>query len=420
MKTRMSVLLASLLAIALLAGMATFAGAEADKPFAGTKIRFSSYQTGPVEEDWISVQFPRFLEETGIEVEHVYIAHTDTISTLMTWSAAGLAPDCSMLSANYANSLASNDLLIDLDAYVAEKRPDYDLTRFFPKLMNAYKYQGVQYALPSDMDLGLTWYNKDMFDTAGVAYPAANWTWDEYKAAAQALTQGEGPEKVFGTEIPPIQHLLWQAGADYLSEDGTACTINTPAAKSAYQLVLDLINGGYAPRPGSEGVGLSSGRAAIAMGNGPWYAFYVLNDVEFAWDVAPMPQNAEKATTAYGSSFGILKSSANVDAAFEFIAWFLSDEQQFIRADKFSWFPPASTVLEYPGFNEDSVLNMTAAQKALVLAEAEYGRAPVVVARQSEVRQIIDREESLIWSGEKSIDDALATMEQEISPLLLP
>lgn len=415
MKRQIALLLVVLMALSALPALA-----EADKPYEGTKIKFSSYQTGTIEEDWVNVQLPRFKEETGIEVEHVFVAHTDTISTLMTWTAAGTAPDCAMLSANYQNALAAQGLLVDLTAYTADKRPDYDMSRFFPKLLDAYKYKGAQYALPSDMDLGLTWYNKDMFDAAGVSYPTDGWTWADFRAAAEKLTVGEGPEKVFGTEMPPVQHFLWQAGADYVSADGTTCTINTPEAKKAYEFLYGLIEDGLAPRPGSEGVGLNAGRAAMDMGDGAWYAYYMLNDVEFNWDVAPMPQDVEKATTAYGSSFAVLNSSQNVDAAFEFITWFLSDEQQFLRAKQFSWFPPASTVLEYPGFEDDSVLSMTAAQKQLVLSEAEYGRAPVVVAKQSEMTQIISREESLIWSGEKTIDDALATMEQEITPLLVP
>jgi hypothetical protein len=74
--------------------------------------------------------------------------------------------------------------------------------------------------------------------------------------------------------------------------------------------------------------------------------------------------------------------------------------------------------LQFPGFDDVSVLGMTAAQKALVLREAEFTRAPVVVARQSEMMQIISRENTLILTGEKPVADGLATMEREITPLL--
>ena len=411
-----SILLISLLFITGVALVFSGGGGQ-QTGAAANRIRFSSFQTGGVERDWMEVQFPRYLQETGIEVEHVFIAHADTISTLMTWTAAGTAPDASMLSANYQNSLAAQGLLVDLDAHIREKRPDYNTGRFFQNLLDVYKYRGVQYALPSDYDLGLAWYNRDMFLAAGVPFPRENWTWDEYRRAAAALTSGSGPTKIFGTDGMPIQHTLWQAGADYLSPDGSRVTINSPEARSAYEFILDMIRSGYRPLPG-EPAGFPEGRSAMFLGNGPWYAHYVLADVEFNWDVAPLPMGMQKATTGHGSSFAVLRSSRNIDQAFDFIAWFLSDEQQFIRARQFAWFPPASTVLQYPGFDDVSVLGMTAAQKALVLREAEYSRAPVVVERQSEISQIITRVNSLIFTGETSINDGIATLEREITPLL--
>jgi multiple sugar transport system substrate-binding protein len=402
------------------AGGGQTAGSQGGTSGSGrTKIRFSTFQTGDVEADWINVQFPRFLAEKGIEVEHVFINHTDTISTLMTWTAAGTAPDASMLSANYQNALAAQGLLVDLDKYVAEKRPDYDMGRFFPKLMDAYKYKGIQYAFPSDYDLGLTYYNKDMFDAAGVPYPGNDWTWEDYRNTAAALTSGEGPTKIYGTDGTPLEHTIWQAGGDYYSPDGLTCTINSPEVKRAYEFILSLIRAGYAPVPG-DGGGFAEGHAAMNLGLGPWYAYYSLADVDFNWDIAPMPKGIQKVTTGYGSSFAVLSGSRHIDEAFEFLTWFLSDEQQFIRAKQFSWFPPASTVLQYPGFDDVSVLGMTARQKALVLSEANFSRAPIVVSRQNEISQIMTRENSLVWAGEKSIDDALRTMEREIAPLLRP
>jgi multiple sugar transport system substrate-binding protein len=408
--------LAVLLAVTACAKRENAAGTASGSGSA-VKIKFASFQAGDVEKDWVGVQFPRFLKEKGIEIEHVFIAHGDTISTLMTWTAAGTAPDAAMLSARFQNALAAQGLLLDLDKYTAENRPGYDMGRFFPRLLDPYKYKGVQYAFPSDYDLGLTWYNKDMFDAAGIPYPAADWTWEDYRKAAAALTKGSGPEKIYGTDGTPLEQTVWQAGGDFYSPDGLTLTINTPEVKKAYEFIFNLIRAGYAPVPG-EDVAFNEGRAAMHLGDGPYYAHYLLADVDFAWDIAPLPQGVRKATTGFGSSFAVLAGSKRPKEAFDFIDWFLSDEQQFIRAKQFAWFPPASTVLKYPGFDDVSVLSLTAKQKALVLSETEYSRAPIVVAKQSEINQIMTRENSLVWTGEKSIDEALKTMEREIAPLL--
>lgn len=195
-------------------GSGSGTSSESGKTGEKTKIKFASYQTGDVAEDWEKNQFPKYLEETGVEVEHVFVNHTDTISTYMTWAAADQMPDAAMLSANYLNALIAKGMVLNLSEYTAEKSPDYDFGRYIPKLMDAYKYEDEVYALPSDLDLGLLWYNKDIFDTAGVEYPNESWTWEDLQKNAALLTSGSGPEKIYGASLADYQTYLWQNGTD--------------------------------------------------------------------------------------------------------------------------------------------------------------------------------------------------------------
>ncbi|NOU72478.1 extracellular solute-binding protein [Paenibacillus sp. LMG 31458] len=384
-----------------------------------TKLTFSSFQSGDVAKDWEEKQLPKFKQETGIDIEHIFIKHGDTISTLLARNAAGTATDVAMLSADYENALAAKGMLVNLSALIKEKDPTYDLSRFFEKLLDAYKYKGDLYALPSDLDLGLLWYNKDIFDKAGIPYPNENWTWDDYLSAAKKLTSGDGPAKVYGTEFPSYTTFLWQNGADMISTDGKTSTIDSPEAVKAITFVADLVNKHkVAPKPGSDEDKFQNGKAAMTLGSGPWYAHYVLKDVKFNWGIAPLPKGDKKATTAYGSTFAIMSTSKNKDEAWKFMKWFLSDEQQFIRAKQFSWFPPTRSVVQMPEFGDKSVLKLTKEQKDLVMKETTYGRAPVVVEKQNEVKQIMDRELSLVWSGEKKPEDATKAIKTEVQPLL--
>ena len=82
------------------------------------------------------------------------------------------------------------------------------------------------------------YYNKTMFDEAGVPYPEAGWTYDDMLEIAKKLTipgeqYGVGigasnadPSNVFLTLSP----VIWSYGGDYLNEDQTECTLNTPEA----------------------------------------------------------------------------------------------------------------------------------------------------------------------------------------------
>jgi multiple sugar transport system substrate-binding protein len=385
-------------------------------------LKFSSFQSGDVEKDWKENRFPDYEKETGVRVEHVFINHGDTISTLLTWIAGGTAPDAAMLSAQYQNALAAKGALVNLSELVARIDPTYDFSDFWPKLLDTYKYQEDIYALPSDLDLGLLWYNEELFDSAGVAYPDDTWTWDEYLAAAKKLTTGRGPGRIYGTAFPDYTFFLWQNGADILSSDGKEVVINSPEAIEAIQFLADLISKHeVAPNPltaGQTGDLFQMGKAAMTLGPGPWYAHYVLEDVDFKWNTAPLPRNKTKATLAWGSSFGILSSSENKEEAWEFIKWFLSPEQQFIRAKQFAWFPPGATALQMPGFESVSVMGMTAEQKELVMREVEFGRSVIVVENQNRISEIINRELSLVWAGEKSPEEAVTIIAKEVQPLL--
>ena len=346
----------------------------AQKTEGDVKIKFASFQTGDVAEDWETVQFPKYLEETGVEVEHVFVNQDDTISTYLTWAAADQMPDTAMLSALYLNSLVAKGMVLNLSEYTAEKSPDYNFDRYLPKLMDAYKYEDNIYALPSDLDLGLMWYNKDIFDNAGVAYPNENWTWEDLKKNAELLTSGEGPEKIFGVWLGGYQTYLWQNGTDILSEDKKSSLFNTPEVKDTINYMMDMVTAGVAINPSSKEPLFQNGKAAMSLGSGPWFAHYEMENVDFNWGVTALPKGKEKATTCYGSTFAVFEGSKNVDASVDFLTWFLSDEQQLDSAEKFYWFPPTQSCIENDTFmSTDSIMGMTKEQKELVLAETAFG-----------------------------------------------
>jgi multiple sugar transport system substrate-binding protein len=384
-------------------------------------LRFGSFQGGTIEEDWVNVQFPRFYEETGIEVEHVFVTHADTISTYLTWGAAGMLPDAAMLSALHLHALVQRGMILNLGQFSADNNINYNFDRYFTNLLGAYKYNDQIYALPSDMDLGLLWYNKNLFDEAGLDHPNPNWTWDDMRTNAMALARGEGMGQIFGVNLASHFVYLWQNGTNTISEDRTRSLMNTPEAHEAFRFMLEMVESGAAVNPNVTEPLFQNGMVGMSAGQGPWFAYYVLvlGEVDFEWGVTALPRGREKATTCFGSTFAVFESSPYHREAFDFITWFLTDEQQFIRAEQFSWFPPSYTVLQMPEFiDNDEVMRMSRDQKNLVLAETNYGMAPIIVAAQAEINTIINRELSLVWAGERNLYDALEQIVSEVDPLL--
>ncbi|MFC7534142.1 ABC transporter substrate-binding protein [Actinoplanes sp. GCM10030250] len=175
--------------------------------------------------------------------------------------------------------------------------------------LSAYQVDGKTYAIPYRQDSWVVYYNKALFDQAGVKHPDGSWTWDDYAAAAKDLTtklKAKG-SKALGT----YQH-TWQstlqgfalaqtAGADLQSGDFSYL-------KPYYQRALDLQTAGAQASFGDATTNKLTYQAqfgkqqAAMMVMGTWYMATLRSQQEkgdadkFEWGIAPAPQ-LTKATT---------------------------------------------------------------------------------------------------------------------------
>lgn len=314
-------------------------GAEAMPGKEPVTIRFASFQSGDVVKKW-EEQFAEFEAKTGIKVVHEYIPWDETVTKYLTLAAANDLPDVAMVSAQWHRALATHNVLAPLNQ---EEFTGLDFGDFWPKLLAAYNYDGTQYGLPTDLDLQLVYYNKKLFDDAGIPYPKPGWTWDEYRETAKALTKGEGSGKVYGANAPSygqLQQIAWSYGGDFLDPaTGKPAWDSVPVQKTMALYNGLLMEDKSAPLPGSEGVSIANGRIAMDI-MGPWGAWYVMKDADFDWGVVPVPVGDKEAVLAWGSTLAMFNSSKNKEAVAKFMEFFEAPEQQFQRASDWAWFPP--------------------------------------------------------------------------------
>ncbi len=217
-------------------------------------LRYASFQSGAVVEKW-EEQFAEFEAETGIKVVHEYVPWGETVERYLTMAASDDLPDVAMVSAQWHRTLGTRGVLAEL---TQDQFEVIDLGDFWPNLLAAYNYDGVQYGLPTDLDLSLIFYNKDIFDAAGVSYPEAGWTWDDYRDIAKALTQGEGVGKIYGSaafNFGRMRMIAWSYGGDFIDPDtGEAAMESEPVQRAMGLLNALLDEGQSAPLPGTEGV----------------------------------------------------------------------------------------------------------------------------------------------------------------------
>ena len=375
----------------------------------GVTLRFSSFQSGAVVEKW-EEQFAEFEAMTGITIEHEYVPWIETVERYLTMAAADDLPDVVMVSAQWHRTLATRGVLSELSQ---EQFASLDLGDFWPRLLGAYNYDGVQFGLPADLDLQLIYYNKDLFDAAGVAYPEAGWTWDDYLATALELTSGEGIGKIYGSNdysFGETRMISWSYGGDFIdAETGEAMMTSEAVQRAMGFLNQAMVEDQSMVLPGTEGV--NHDRIAMSI-YGPWGSWYIFNDVEFDWDVVPVPVGTEEAVLAWGSTFASMAGSEHQAEVRQFLDFFLAPEKQFQRASDWAWFPPGMAATQLEGFDSKDILGLTAEQKQFVIESVANGRAPFVHREEARLQNIYNQELSLVTSGMQSMDEALAAIQE--------
>ena len=232
-------------------------------------------------------------------------------------------------------TIRTRGVLLNLQPYL-DKNPDL-LNGVYPQTLAAYKTPDGMYGLPRDFQTIVLFYNKDMFDAAKLAYPTADWTYDDLRTAAKKLTKigSDGKMTQFGFYADPWDmeliwsEAIWAYGGDLINADHTKTLIGEPKARQAWQLFHDMMfvdkslpDSNQAQEYGGDPF-LAGVAAMTTIGHWavPGYA-----EAGFKWDVAPMPKGpAGQATSVNSAGFVVGKASKNPDAAFEFLKYVLSE-----------------------------------------------------------------------------------------------
>ncbi len=230
---------------------------------------------------------------------------------------------------------AADGVLENLDPYIQQS--NYNVEDYWPALLESVKYDNHIYGLPRDMSAEVLYYNKDLFDQAGVAYPTDQWTWNDLQNAAQKIAQSDGSRVsryALGMEGGKYQLWVGQNGGSILDDmrNPSKCTLTDPKAMDAITFFADMMNNNQALRDanltqaGGDAAVFQSQQAAMIIQNASRVP--VFNEVGMNYDVAPVPtpQGGQRAASAGGAAWTMSASSQNKDAAWTFIQWLQSTD----------------------------------------------------------------------------------------------
>jgi multiple sugar transport system substrate-binding protein len=385
---------------------------ESDGP---VTITYTNFISNDGNEDNLQTIVDAFeAENPDITVEVTTLPYNDYFTALQTDLAAGTVAD--VFDTNYDSfpQLAANGVFAPLT--VAD--PD----AYRGSLLEAYSADGVQYALPSSFSTVVLYYNKDLFDAAGLDYPSSDWTWADEEAAAVALTdQAAG---VWGDHQPvsfyEFYKVLAQNGGEFLNADGTAVAFNTPEGIEAAQWLVG--KSGTTMPTIEQGQGtpdfdtnlFKDGKLAM-LHTGIW-VFGAVADVPFGWDIAVEPGNTQQASAVFSNAVGVSATSEHVEAATKWAEFLTSSSTMVdIRLDAGWELPPISDEAALATYlDKDNPANRQAVFDSL----DAVALLPVVAVGQTEMQDIMSQELVEAQAGRKTVEEALASAEERINAVI--
>jgi len=134
---------------------------------------------------------------------------------LQTLFAGGTPPDVFAMDAPLFPDWQSRGVLLNMQPYI-DAAPGF-LDGIYPVTLQVYQRDDGYYGLPRDFQTIVLYYNKDMFDAAGMKYPDDTWTMDDLKAAAKALTLDSNGDGIPTSGVSPPMCTIWSCSGARLS-----------------------------------------------------------------------------------------------------------------------------------------------------------------------------------------------------------
>jgi ABC-type glycerol-3-phosphate transport system substrate-binding protein len=258
---------------------------------------------------------------------------------ILTQVAGNSGPDVIFSDIPYFFTFEAHDMFLDLTPYVNRTKPPLT-ERFFPEIMKPFTRHGKIYCIPRDIaPITCIYYNKKLFDQAGIPYPTDDWDWDKFLYICRKLTVREG-ERVtrYGFYGWEWANFVYSNGGRLVDSEEypTKCVLDTPEARRGLQFYHDLI---YKEKvmPSPQQIAASGMNTAQYFANevtamyltGIWETpqLRTLDEKakeqgkDFKWDIVQFPKSpgGKRGTRTGGSGYAILRTTKHPEAAWEVV-----------------------------------------------------------------------------------------------------
>ena len=349
--------------------------------------------------------------QSGIKAEIQVITWNEYWTLLEAGASGGSLPDVFWMHSNQAQKYMENGLLLDITDKIAAS-DKVDMANYYPDIVNLYASEGKQYAMPKDIDTIGLWYNKTMFDEAGLAYPDATWTWETMYETAKKLTKDDGSQFGYaantGNNQDSYYNAIYAYGGSVISDDKKTSGYDDPKTIEAMKVFEKMLKEKISPdlqtlsENGTE-VLFEAGKVAMIT-QGSWMV-PAFRDNEYTaknCDVAVLPTGPDgtRVSLYNGLGWAAAANGKNTDAAWSLMEYLGTKEAQLKQAElgvTMSAFQGTSENWKnaVPGFTLQSYLDMLDAK----LVFRPYSR------NTTTWEDMATEEFKAAWTGDATMED---------------
>ena len=401
-------------------------------------LRFAMYNFDP----WLQALpkiFGDFEQEVGTAEVKLEAAPWDQFwPRFESQASAGIAPDLQIGDPFKVARYADKGIYLNVDPYI--ERDGVDTEGWLTATIEACRFEkesgligrGPMWGMPATFVGTITYINKDIFGAAGVEYPNEDWTRLDFEDAAIKLTRDKSGRSAADTGFDPesievygcstvggystAAH-LWNNDSGLVSEDQTECWVDRPESVEIFQWLGDLILKHRAnPSPawftGQPDVFLTQ-KIAMKL-DGSWNLDYYVEQLEFNWDIAPVPMGTKgipRITYAGTNTLHIFSGTKYPDQAWDLLKFMAGPGGM-------KYFMKTGTPCFIASAQSEDYMIGKPEHRQVAVDIGQYGRTYYPHLGNDRWKEIYNQEIQALYLGEASAPEVCATICQKMAPIL--
>jgi multiple sugar transport system substrate-binding protein len=373
--TKMKRIAASLSLVFVLVGVACTGGGSSSNTASGSTsgsvIQLTMWMgytpPPPVSQSYEYLSLQKIIntfnsQHPGIHVTMQYVNSDFALQKATVALQGNKAPDIAYMYGTNMPQVAQAPKLVDLTSRVQD--PSFNWNDFFEGERAVATVDGKVLGVPALVDNLMIVYNKDLFKQAGLPTPSPDWTWDDVRTAAKALT--DPSKQQFGLTFPAdgsettvweYEAMLWEAGGDILTPDNSKAAFNDAGGVRALTTLQQMQQDGslfldFHPDAGKSENLFNSGNIGMII-TGPW-DLSSFPDVNYGVQQMPSFDQGGNHDTIAGPDNWVIfdNGSDRVNASWEFLQYLSSPDVVLQDSLDTGHLPIRASVEQMSGFDQ--------------------------------------------------------------------